>query len=199
MKRAIAAALLLTLCLPFLCACTGRGIENSENTVIAGRQAGNEAVEYSFAYPDDWELAENSGIILIRKDTDLSDQYARYASLNVLTFTLSDASAGAYDYWKSYKEMLAETYKDFELIGGPEKEESGSGADGRDGEEINLGDTVARKVRFAASVTDVKYLYEQVICCRNGYVYIITFTSTNDDYDKIKDVMDTVLGTFTFD
>lgn len=202
MKKTIAAILILLLALASLTACGGQKIDETEGRKIAGKQAGNDAVDYSFAYPEEWELGDNNGMVSIRLDCNKSDAIAQYASINVTTFSLADSNTGARDYWNKYKKDVAENLKDFTMLGssgGGESGEAGSSAAAAaEGEEIKLGGTPALKVRYSARVTEKTYLFDQIICCRNGAVYIITFTATNDDYETAKPALDVLQETFVF-
>ena len=207
MKKKIIATALAAVSALLLASCgNGPVISDEDGRTIAGRQAGNEAVDYSFAYPKEWELGRNDGVIAIRLDCNESDAVAEYASINVLEFTLADANTGARDYWNGYKKDLAETLKDFTVLGAPtetagsadESAAAEASAPAAEGEEIKLGGTVALKVRYSGRVTEKTYLYDQIICCRNGTVYMITFTATNDDYPKAKPALDVVAETFVF-
>ncbi|MBP5155672.1 MAG: hypothetical protein J6252_03730, partial [Clostridia bacterium] len=186
-------------------ACGGRTVEEAANRKIAGKQAGNDAVDFSFAYPEEWELGDNDGRVSIRLDCNKSDAIAQYASISVTTFTLSDSSVGARDYWNGYKKDLAATLKDFTVLNESAAAETSAaetsaetGTPSADGKEITLGGTVALKVRYSGKVTERTYLFDQIICCRNGAVYLVTFTATNDDYDTAKSALDVVQQTFVF-
>lgn len=208
MLKRITALLLALAALAALTACGGKKIDEAANRRIAGKQAGNNAVDYSFAYPEEWELGDNDGVVSIRLDCNKSDAIAQYASINVLTFTLSDSSVGARDYWNGYKKDLAATLTDFTVLNGSAAPEAVSGESSAaaaetskpaaDGSEITLGGTVALKVRYSGKLTEKTYLFDQIICCRNGAVYIVTLTATNDDYDTAKSALDVVVQTFVF-
>ncbi len=203
MIKRTAALLLAIAALAAFTACGGKKIDEAANRKIAGRQAGNDAVDYSFAYPEEWELGENNGVISIRFDCNKSDAVARYTTINVTTFSLADSSTGARNYWNDYKKLLAERLGDFTMLNKPAKSETSGETSGEtseaDGKEIKLGGTVALKVHYSAKLTENTYLYDQIICCRNGAVYIVTLTATNDDYETAKSALDVVEQTFVFD
>jgi len=209
MTKKIFAALLAVSLIFILCACSDGGkIIAPEGEAVAGFSSGNKAVDYSFTYPDSWELAENDGVVLIRKDVNDSDMIAEYASVNVLTFGLADTNLGARDYWKQYKEDLAKTFNDFEMIGAetsgaPESVDENGVSETpeatNEGEEITLGGVAALKVRYSARITEKTYIYEQVVCCRYGNVYILTLTASNDDYESVRDAFAKVITSFVFE
>lgn len=205
MLKRITALLLALAALAAFTACGGRTVEEAANRKIAGKQAGNDAVDFSFAYPEEWELGDNDGRVSIRLDCNKSDAIAQYASISVTTFTLSDSSVGARDYWNGYKKDLAATLTDFTVLNESAAAETSAaetsaetGTPSADGKEITLGGTVALKVRYSGKVTERTYLFDQIICCRNGAVYLVTFTATNDDYDTAKSALDVVQQTFVF-
>ena len=47
-----------------LCSCgDGEKLAEKDGMYIAGKDGGNEAVQYSFLYPKEWELSRNDGTI----------------------------------------------------------------------------------------------------------------------------------------
>ncbi|MBR4278828.1 MAG: hypothetical protein IKT34_01510 [Clostridia bacterium] len=155
---------------------------------LAGRSAGNEAVEYSFQYPEEWTLIRNDGVVEIQFDCNKSDQVAVYANLCVLSFTLKDTNETAKQNWESYQEEVKSVYTDFKLL---------------DVEEYNdkdnyLDDAPALKVKYVGKVGSVEYLCEQIICCRYGSVYYITLTVPNEYASEVDGVMKSVKDSFEF-
>ena len=63
MKRFLA-LLMASLMLLTLAACNKTDeIAVGDGMKLAGRSAGNEAVEYSFQYPEEWTLIRNDGVV----------------------------------------------------------------------------------------------------------------------------------------
>ncbi len=162
---------------------------NSEEVVaqdgqkIAGRDAGNEAVAYSFAYPEEWEIARNDGVVEIQFDCNASDAIAEYATMTVLGFSLSDSNVGAKDYWEEHKKEVESVFDDFELL---------------DTEETELDGTIAYKVKYSCTMNERTHISEQIICCRFGEVYLVTLVSPEEYHDDVKDMLKTVRESFRF-
>ena len=97
MKRFLAAALAL-ICIFALFACSESESEAPDGQKTAGRAAGNEAVNYSFFYPEKWEVAENTGVVMLKYNCSSASGIYEYATMSVLTFNLADSSQGARDY-----------------------------------------------------------------------------------------------------
>ncbi|GEM_PF-547432 len=187
MKKILAAILALLALTLTSCGNTGAQTDAPDGYALFA----NDAVDYTFCYPTDWEVDYQTGISSIQKNTASSSVYASYARVSVMAF---DASTdGAKAYWASYKKDIAATYGNYEDLG-----ES----------EIKLDDAAALRVKYKASLTPnpedesaekpTVYTFEQVICVRNGSVYIITFSATAEDYEDCLAGFEAVLQYFSF-
>lgn len=183
MKRLVS-MLLLAAMLLLLCSCSEDKIASSGNT-LAGYDGGNKAVDYSFEYPEDWELSSNDGVVAIKIDCDGSSSTSRYATINVMAFTLSDdqKNCGARDYWNTHSGEIESTYGDYSLL---------------DEAEISIDGIPALRVKYTGSLTENVYTFSQSICIRNGVVYLITLSALQDDFDNVFADYETVLNTFYF-
>jgi hypothetical protein len=183
MKKFLAALLALTtLLVPILTSCSEQNTDAQQpnNTL----KAGNEAVDYYFYYPDDWQLDRNDGMISIRYNTSESNKTERYASISVTSFNLVDQNQGVKEYWeKSYEPSLQATFKDYKIF---------------DDKEIKLDNVVAARKGYTAKLNDESYKFVSVVCNRFGYVYLITLTALEGDYDKTVGALDTVINNFHF-
>lgn len=138
MKRFLTAALAL-ICIFALFACSESESEAPDGQKTAGRAAGNEAVNYSFFYPEKWEVAENTGVVMLKYNCSSASGIYEYATMSVLTFNLADSSQGARDYWNGYEKDIQKSYSGYEKI---------------DDKEIKLGGTVALKIKYFLSKDD---------------------------------------------
>lgn len=183
MRKLIAVIIALAaLAVPLLTSCSGQntGADQPANTL----KAENEAVDYYFYYPDDWQLDRNDGMISIKYNTSLSSKVERYASISVTTFNLTDQNQSVKEYWeKEYQPSLESTFQNFSVF---------------DDKEITLDNVVAARKSYSASLNNVPYKFVSVICIRFGYVYLITFTAHESDYDKTVAALDTVVSNFHF-
>ena len=159
-----------------------------EGLMLAGRDTGNEAVEYTFAYPEEWELCRNDGVIELQLDCDDSEMTAVYATVSVLAFDLSDASQTAKAYWEQHEKEVQSIYTEYKYLDTEEYNEEGK----------MLDDSPALKVKYSGKINNRGYINEQVICCRYGSVYLITLVVPEEYSDKTTGVLDTVIENFKF-
>ena len=180
------AVLLLAFLLVFsLFSCSKKDSDIPEGKEVAGYNGGNTAVDYSFFYPERWELSENTGIISIRCDCNISDQIASYATISVMAFTLNEneKNMGAKTYWENYRKDVESTYKDFKML---------------DDKEVKLDNVDAYRVKYSASLTENKYTFCQVICVRYGTAYLITLTAKENEFESVFADFESVCGDFKF-
>ncbi|MBR5779996.1 MAG: hypothetical protein IKY21_05185 [Clostridia bacterium] len=183
--------LVLTLIMVFaFCACSDSNGEIivAQGLKLAGNQAGNQAVEYSFTYPEEWSLIRNDGVIEIQFDCNESNMYAQYATISVLSFSLQDPTQAAKPYWTEHEKQLQTIYTDYKLIDTKEYLE----------EKDLLDDVPALKVKYSGKINDITYLNEQIIACREGQVYLITLVVPEESYEKVENAMNVVKSEFTF-
>lgn len=175
--------MLACLCCLF-CACGESGDTVSTDVPDGCVRTENDAVDYSFCYLSTWELDRNDGMIGIKYN--IADRGAiAYASISTMAFTLEDSSMLANAYWDSYRADLTELYGD-KLNVLSEKAET------------KLGNVVANRNRYTVALSDVTYTYDQIICVRNGVVYLVTLTVPEAGYDAAVSCLDTVVSTFAF-
>ena len=189
MKKLLTFTLAIILTLSF-CACSN---DNGEIIVedglkLAGVQAGNKAVEYSFTCPEAWQMIRNDGVIEIQFDCNDSAMYAQYATVSVLTFGLSDATQTAKAYWTDHEKQLQSIYSDFKLLDTKEYTEKDDLLDG----------TPALKVKYSGSLNEKVYINEQIVACRYGKVFLITLVVPEESYEKVENVIDVVKKNFKF-
>ena len=183
MKKATLFCLICCLLLSvLLCACSKN--EGNGDAPEGCLRAGNDAVDYTFCYAEDWELDRNDGMIAIKRNVGGGTSLA-YASISVQVFTLADSNAGANNYWDQYRADLVDLYGD-RIQFASEKEET------------RLGGVIANRNRYTLALSDVTYTFEQVVCVRNGAVYILTFTAPEGGYDRAVSCFETVISTFDF-
>ena len=179
------ALLILLACLCFaLCACGEAGDTVSSDVPDGCVRTENEAVDYSFCYLSAWELDRNDGMIGIKYNIAERGAIA-YASISTMAFTLEDSSMLAHAYWDSYRADLTELYGD-KLNVLSEKAET------------KLGNVVANRNRYTVALSDVTYTYDQIVCVRNGVVYLVTLTVPETGYETAVPCLETVMSTFAF-
>lgn len=180
MKKIIAIILALTSLFAFA-ACGKDG----EETVLDGfKMATNDAVDYKLIYPDDWEVFEDDGVIGIRLDVNPSDALAEYASVTVTTFGLEDPNELAKAYWEKYEKDIKDAFPSYEKL------------DEKD--DLKLDGVVALKEKYKATVSETAFVFDQIICVREGNVYLVTLTVKEADYDKVSDAFEKIRENFIF-
>lgn len=167
------------------CACSSSNgeIVAEDGTKLAGKQAGNEAVSYSFTYPEEWELFRNDGVIEIQKDCNESDTVIEYATITTLVFTLNDSEMGAKNYWDSQKADTEALFEEFKEL---------------DTEETQLDGTVAYKVKYSGKMNGRTYISEQIICCRLGEVFLVTLVAPEQYHDDCTSALYSIRDSFRF-
>ncbi len=183
MKRFFAAALAFICAFAFF-SCGGDETSAPDGQKAAGRAAGNEAVNYSFFYPEEWEVSENAGVIMLKYNCSSASGVYEYATVSVLTFNLADSSQRARDYWDNYEKDIQKAYSNYEKI---------------DDKEIKLGGTVALKVKYFLNSDEGRFEFEQVVCCRNGSVYIVTLGAPEKHYESVNSDFGTMIDSFVFE
>lgn len=147
-------------------------------------RAGNDAVDYTFLYPNTWTLDRDDGMIGIKYNVG-NNLTQRYASISTQAYSLEDANMGANDYWDMYKADIQTAYGNLVSFQAEKV-------------ETELGEVVANRNRYVITMDAINYLFEQVICVRYGNVYIVTFTTPEENYSEIVSNFDDVLTSFQF-
>lgn len=183
MKKTVSVFLLILFAFSAVSCSGNENISVTDGFSVAGYGAGNKAVDFSVIYPDTWTVTEDAGIVSLRFDCDPSDTTTSFAGINFMAFTLDDSETGAVKYWEDYSKDIEKTYADYAFL---------------DKAEITLDNTAALKVKYNASVNDAKYTFAQVICVRNGKVYLITLSAKENDFESVSADFDTVCKEFLF-
>lgn len=184
MKRLLAILLVFTTLLLASCNNDTSTGDGSESIPEGMKKAGNDAVDYYFYYPEDWQPDSNDGMVSIRYSTSENTKQEKYATISVTSFTTEDTEQLVNDYWNGYKDKISAYYTNYEI-----KEEA----------ETSLDNVVAAKKVYTAGLDESIYKFAQVICIRNSIVYMITFTGTESDYEDLIDDFDIVVANFHFE
>ncbi len=174
-----------------LCSCSNNDeITVGEDQVLAGRQAGNEAVDYSFAYPKEWSRVRNDGTIELQFDYNPSDGYANYATYTVLAFALSDNAQTVKGYWEEQEPRVKDTFNDYKVLDIQEY----------DTPETYLGKVApAMKVKYSFRHMDMTYISEQIICVHMNSVYLLTLTVPEEGYEFSSGIVACAKDSFVFE
>ena len=142
----------------------------------------NDIVDYYFYYPETWSLSRNDGMI----SAYVSDSDA--SSVSVTAFNSNQEVTSLDEYLAmdgtTYADKLKSTFLDVEILS--------------DGEETKLHDAPARQFVFTANVGGETYKFRQIITFRFDYIYIMTYTSTLEGFDKHTDEVNKIVKEFKF-
>lgn len=201
LKKTLSFLLIAALALT-LCACT-QNSGDDESLPDGSIRFNNDAADYTFVYTDDWSVDYQTGISSLQKNTANSSVTATYARISVMAFD-GGSCESAREYWQEYKAEIKANYGSFEVDqSSTSTDDSGNTAEGI---EIKLDDAAALRVKYTAdlnrsgdtSADSVAYTFEQVICLRNGSLYILTFSAREGDYDTCLAGFEQVINSFEF-
>jgi len=166
----IAAAILLSV---VFTSCTG------DSTAPQGMKLlSTEANDFEFYIPEDWIIdAQAAMISAICSSTDRSN-------ISITSFSASAEHSTIDQFWAEYSTMFAETFSDIEYE--------------TEGENTLIDKTAAKKYVYTATVLGVKYKYMQAVVLSGGYFYLITFTTTVENYDMHAETVELMLNNFKF-
>ena len=144
-----------------LMACSGQSIGDS--WVPAGMQlASGKDASYKLYVPNTWTVDTSTGLTTASTDSGNISFYPQ---------KLEDSSTSLSEYWSAYSDALRKSFSELSYE--------------TEGENILLDGTVpGLKYVYTAKLSEVSYKFMQVIAIREGYVYIFTYTSTEEHYQK---------------
>ncbi|MBR4950930.1 MAG: hypothetical protein IKU23_07975 [Clostridia bacterium] len=188
-----------------LCSCgDGEKLAEKDGMYIAGKDGGNEAVQYSFLYPKEWELSRNDGTIDLTYDCNAGSSKIDMATISVYAFGL-EKNMTALEYWDTYKTDLEEFYVVKQSDGSfkstfkqLDMDFYGETATADDVELPKLDDSPAIKVKYSGEKNNRVYVSDQIICCRYKTVYFITLTVPEAYYDDVAPALMAIKDNFIF-
>lgn len=207
MKKLIAVVLLL--CVLMMASCSNKtDTEAPEGTL----KFENDIVDYTFFYPDTWRVASENGI----SSVEYTSANGHTAKVSVMAFDTDADSVN--EYWETYQKDIVATFNvdptpdeskpdtasdEIQQDTASDESEQDTASDKSEPyykSEVKLDGVTALKVSYTASygASENLYRFDQVICIRYGTVYIITFSSLNDDYVLYSSGMDKVITYFKF-
>ena len=89
------------------------------------------------------------------------------------------------EYWQDYAEDFEATFTDMEYIGDAPTATTLSGI-------------AANKYEYTATVTGNSFRFMQTVCIKDNTVYVITYTSTEENYESNLDDVYKILDNFSF-
>lgn len=138
----------------------------------------NEHVDYTAFVPLSWTVDMSTGTL---------SAYVSSADASNVSITAQALSSpmSADDYWKSYEEDFKATFDDMEYEGDVPTTTTLSGL-------------AANKYVYTATVTGNQYKFMQTVCVNGTTVYVITYTSTPDNYESNLEDVYKILDNFSF-
>lgn len=139
----------------------------------------NDAVDYYLYYPEEWTVDRNDGMVSVYvSDTDRSN-------VSVTAFTAPADVSNIEDYLNNdYLGYVESNFPELEML--------------TSAEIATLGGVDSRRYVFTANIAGADYKFMQNITYRYGYIYIFTYTSTVELFDKHIDDVTKMAQEFEF-
>ncbi|MCI8589505.1 MAG: DUF1795 domain-containing protein [Clostridiales bacterium] len=164
---------LLVLCLLAFTACS-RKASDAPNGM---QTASNEYSDFNLYVPDNWIVETSTGVITAKYSDSVM------ANISMMALSLSNDITTIDAYWDSFKETFGQTFADWQ-------EETT--------EDMLLDGVAAKKYIYTGTVASIEAKYMQVLCIRQGAVYIFTYTASPEKFDDYVNDVTKMLDTFTF-
>lgn len=174
-KKIISAVVVLIMC-SILAACSGQSYGDS--WVPAGMQlASGTDASYKLYVPNAWTVDTSTGLTTASTNSGNISFYPQ---------KLEDSSTSLTEYWEAYSDALQKSFSELTYE--------------TEGENILLdGSVPGLKYVYTAKLSDVSYKFMQVIAIREGYVYIFTYTSTEENYQQCLEDAESIVSHIMFD
>lgn len=155
------AALLLTAAL-------GGCSKNSEDGVPTGMmKASNDAAGYTLYIPTSWSVNETTAITTVTPGADTQ------TTVSCARISKSEDVTDAVAYFNSYASELNDIMPDYKAVG--------------DTTNVLLDSNPATRFTYTGTISGVMRKYSMVVCIKGNYVYLLTLTSTDTEYDTYFD------------
>lgn len=176
MKRFISVLFVVLLCLLCLVSCS----KKKETDVPDGMvEAENKFVDYRFFYPENWLLDRNDGMISCHVSSDDA------SNVSVTAFALPEIKPLEQYLEEEYMTYFKENFTDMQIV--------------EDFTDTTLDTSPAKKIVFTATVGANAYKFSQTLALgRDGYIYIITYTSTPEAFDTHIENVEKIVSEFRF-
>lgn len=140
--------------------------QKDANVPSGMKRLSNDFADYNMYVPEAW-------IIVSDESTGYSSAYQSErdrSNVTVTAFELKDdkSYSSLDEFWEEYEEDFKNTFSEIEIISN---------------QRTTLDGYEAKSVEYTATVTSIKYKYMQLFCIRGRTVYMITYTSSEENYD----------------
>ncbi|MBQ9429305.1 MAG: hypothetical protein IJU41_07170 [Clostridia bacterium] len=134
-------------------------------------------VDYALFVPSTWTVDKQGGIT--------AAYYSELdpTSITVTLYALPEGVSDLDGYWNYYLDSSKDVY------GAPEDLVT---------ENVTLDGYEARQYTYSLSFGGDVYKFMQTVCLRGGGVYVITYASTAENFERHYKDVETTLGAFTF-
>ena len=191
MKKTISLIVVFVICIMSLVSCS-----KADDYVPAGyKKASNKNADYDLFVPAGWTVDISTGVTTAYA-TDKSN-------ISFVGFELDDTMIRfdpvtpddedepsddgeeldiktVDDYWKYYESTFSSTFSDMEYL--------------INGENMLLSGIEAKKYAYKAIVTEIEYVFLQVVALKNKTVYVFTYTAKESLYEGHLTEVDEMLG-----
>lgn len=169
MKKTAITFLLLTAACLVLVSCSKNEPENGYKTLS------DDSCDFEFDIPDDWTASYTDGML---------SAYDTQDNTNVSAYAFdTQKEMGADDYWEVYKAQYEKTFSTMNVT---------------KTEETTLSGVIARHVFYTVDMGLDSFNCQTVICSRYGSIYMLTFTSSPDNYENHTDEFERIISSFSF-
>lgn len=174
MKRSIC-ALALLLAIAFLVSCSSEIPDVPEGMI----EVSNDTVDYHLYVPDDWTAETSTGVITAKYSDSI------LVNVSMMAATATEEVTTAADYWTQFSESFESSFEDFEII----EENAAVLLDGHE---------ASRYVYKGTLAGSVSVQYRQIVCIKDGVIYIFTYTADPEKYEDYLSDVDDMLENFSF-
>ncbi|MBO5275349.1 MAG: hypothetical protein IJA85_05045 [Clostridia bacterium] len=165
------------LMLGLLTSC-GKAADDDGGAPFGMKTISTELVDFNLHVPSTWLEDISTGVITARySDTDASN-------ISVMKIAMGINEATLDDFWAGHKAGFEATFTDLEMI--------------EEGTDMLMGGQAAKRYIYTATMLDMKYRFMQIAAIKGGYVYLFTYTSTDDLYESHIDDVNSIVEHFSF-
>ncbi len=171
----------LSLCLScaLLCSMLAACGKTEEIEAPAGMKLASDTsvVDYCLFVPQKWVVDLSTGV------TSAYHSIADPTSITVNVYGVDASIPDADTYFKTYEKAFEEVFGEMQNV-----TSSNLLLDGKD----------AMQYEYAASFGGTDYSFLQVVCIKNSFAYVLTYTSVSDNFEKHIEDMQAAVNTFRF-
>lgn len=194
MKKFLAIIMIAVILLSALLVTSCKAKESDPNVPKGMKLASDkELTDYSLFVPEGWIVDVSTALTAVRVSEGDS------SSVTVSAFTnasIPESEDILTKYWEAYEKDLANIF---------DKDDKGESTYKPSGEPVSLtvtrGDKVvpAIKYTYTGTLGGNELSYIQLITYRNGYFYLMTFTTTVKGAESHKEAFDSIISNFRLD